>query len=497
MSKIFTTESLSLLRDEFKNYEALDDFLAKYKNETFDFRLVDLEDDSSYPVLNEEAVDQFYRSYKNNPKDEFSLAKILYEALPINSNQASNNLYWLYLNLDSFFSYIKERWIQKLDDDETEDDQGLKNDIERFFLSLEPSQNSLMKSPIAGLWWAIQLTVDETLADKYYYSKIFLSERNLRDKNIGSYQLIRDRKVLQAALDFYHKYKDAELDGRRIGSEAIAQQMIKTLNQIGGLTVLSYLEKDEVFEKLEAYKDTVFQRARKVQLGKKVSRKRIEEIKKKQEGFFAGEESIPKDPQKEPKNRIKGRAENKKQTKEKALKYFNLRTNGEYNLTGNAVKGFDYQMGIGKSCKNGYLLICYNESGYINRIKVSELFKKKRKLYQNGIYGGNTINRILLTEEKAIIGIIYHSNGSKYFKAFLTDQLKSNNGNVGLQGYKTMSDEYDTLEYLMLPIELETKLTRLIFKSFNATGKSFDNSTYKKEFAIINDYSDNVEYNLF
>lgn len=498
MSKIFTTESLSLLRDEFKNYEALDDFLAKYKNETFDFSLVDLEDDSSYPVLNEEAVDQFYRSYKNNPKDEFSLAKILYEALPINSNQASNNLYWLYLNLDSFFSYIKERWIQKLDDDETEDDQGLKNDIERFFLSLEPSQNSLMKSPIAGLWWAIQLTVDENLADKYYYSKIFLSERNLRDKNIGSYQLIRDRKVLQAALDFYHKYKDAELDGRRIGSEAIAQQMIKTLNQIGGLTVLSYLDKGEVFQKMEEFKDTIFQRARKVQLGKIRSRKRIEEIKSKQGELFSEDDSISNENEgKNDKGKEKEKSKENKQQKEKVLKYFNLRTNGEYNLTKTAVNDFDYKIRINKSFKDGYLLICYNESGYVNRVKISKLLKKQRKIYQNGIYGNNTINQILVTDVDAIIGVIYHNNGIKYFKAFLSNQLKSNNGNVGLQGYKTMSDNYDTIQYLVLPIDLKEDISRLIFKSFGASGKSFDNSNYKNEFTIINNYSNDIEFKLF
>jgi hypothetical protein len=113
MSKIVTTEGLSLLRDEFKNLENLDNFLDKYKGDTFDFTTVEIDENTDYPNIEKDVLNSFYSAYKSDPKDEFSLAKILYEALPLDANQASNNLYWLYLNLDSFFSYIKERWIQQ------------------------------------------------------------------------------------------------------------------------------------------------------------------------------------------------------------------------------------------------------------------------------------------------------------------------------------------------------------------------------------------------
>ncbi|ARV16639.1 DUF6339 family protein [Polaribacter sp. SA4-12] len=489
MAKIFTTESLSFLRDEFKNYIELEDFLRKYQNEAFDFSAIELVEDSDYPELLETKINEFYESFDNNPKDEFSLAKILYEGLQINENQASNNLFWLYLNLGPFFSFIKNRWIQKWN----ENDEKLRNDLERFLLSIEPSHNSLIKSPIAGLWWAIHLTIDHSLEDKYYYSKVFLSERNLRDKNIGSYQLIRDKKVLQAVLDFYNTYKNKELNGKRIGSEAIAQQMIKTLNQIGGLTVLSYLDKDEVFQKMEKFKETIFLRAREVQLGKKASRIRLEILRNNDKGNLINEASQPiiKTEQKEAKSIDK----NDKQ--EKVLKYFNLRNNGEYNLTNTKVDSFFFQTAIRKNFENGYLLICYNESGYINRIKISKLLQKQRELYQNGVYFENTVNRILTIPKRSILGIIYSQKGVKYFKAILSDQLKDNNGNVGLQGYKTMPFNYDTIEYIPLPINLEVELSRLIFKSFNASGKSFNNPNYKKEFKIINHFGDNTEFKLF
>lgn len=482
MSKLLTTESLSLLRDEFKNYEELEDFLAKYENEEFDFNSVRLEDNPDYPSFPEDKINDFNKIFKNNPKDEFSLAKILYEALPLNAAQASNNLYWLYLNLGPFFSYIKERWIQKWDEDVEE--VKLKNEIERFILSLEPSQNSLIKSPIAGLWWAIHLTIDESLDDKYYYSKIFLSERNLRDKNFGSYQLIRDGNVLQAVLDFYNEYKDTELEGKRIGSEAIAQQMMKTLNQIGGLTILSYLSKEEVYQKLIAYKDLIFRRAREVQLGKKESQQRLKVLR-------SGEDT-PKVTAAESTLKITAKKDTKP-SQGKTLKYFNLRDNGEYNLTDTKEPTFDYSVPINTNLKSGDLLLCYNEAGYINRVKISELLKKTRDLYKNGVYRGNTINTIKIIPSKAIIGIIFHVNGERYFKAILSDQLKEDNANVGLQGYKTLYSSYDKVEYIILPMSIEKDISKLIFKSLTSSGKAFSNSYYKKEFEIINSFAFNIQ----
>jgi hypothetical protein len=490
MSKLFTTESLSFLRDEFKNYDDLDLFLAKYQNEDFDFSNVELIDDNNYSSIAKASVNEFYNAFRDNPKDEFSLARILYESLKLDSSQASNNLYWLYLNFSSFFSYIKERWVQKLN----EDAELMTDEIEKFFLSLEPSQNSLLKSPIAGLWWAIHLTVDDSLEDKYYYSKIFMSERNLRDKNMGSYQLIRDKEVFEAVLDFYRMHKDAEFEGKRIGSEAIAQQTMKALNQIGGLTVLSYLTKAEVFEKMQQFKSTIFQRAREVQLDKKKSRIKMELQRNNEPEMTSKTEKSYNEDKEKPK--VLNEVHSAKVTG-KILKHFNLNKSGEYNLTDISTSTFDFSIPISDNFINGDLLMCYNESGYINRVQVSEILKKKRELYQNGIYQNNTIQSISTSKREALIGIIYYKEGAKYFKCHYTNQLKDNNGNVGLQGYKMMYEAYDKIEYITLPIELSISLDRLIFKSLGASGKLFSNPNYKKEFEIINSYLNKIDLRLF
>jgi len=158
---------------------------------------------------------------------------------------------------------------------------------------------------------------------------------------------------------------------------------------------------------------------------------------------------------------------------------------------------FDFSIRINDNFINGDLLICYNESGYINRVQISEVLKKKRDLYQNGIYSENTIHSIIPSKREAIIGIIYYKEGAKYFKSHYTNQLKDNNGNVGLQGYKTMYEAYDKIEYVTLPIELSTRLKKLLFKSLGASGKMFSNPNYKKEFEIINSYLNKIDLRLF
>lgn len=271
MSKRITTESLTLLRKNFR-----DDIETIISKDEFDITKIEIQN-VKYPTIKENNQSDFYNQFYLDSKNEFALAKIIYESLDLTEQQASDNLYWIYLNLNYFFKYIKERWVERENDD---DDEKLSKRFENFFLALRSSQNNLIKSPIAGLWWSIHLTLDVNHPKgKYYYSKIFLSERNLRDKNVGTYQLIRDRNTLFALLEFYDENKDAEYNGERIGSEAIAQQTSKMLNQIGALTLLSYLTKEEIKDKLETYKTVILKRAYKTKRAKATSRERIQQKK--------------------------------------------------------------------------------------------------------------------------------------------------------------------------------------------------------------------------
>jgi len=274
MSKIISIDSLTKLREKIRSKE---NYISEFNFDQLDFfnlNKLELLDAPEYPEINSEVINNFYDSFKNNPNDEFELARIIYEGIRIPRSLAANNQYWIYINLKYFSKYIKTRWIEKT----TNSDVDFLKNIEKYFLNLEPSQNSLIKSPIAGLWWAIELSLNPS-GTKYHFSKIFLSERNLRDKNIGTYRLIRNNDILLTLLGFYNIKKEAKIDNEKIGSEAIAQQMSKTLNQIGGLTVLSYLEYGKVLGLLEENEALILKRAKIVKDNKKKSAEKIQNNK--------------------------------------------------------------------------------------------------------------------------------------------------------------------------------------------------------------------------
>jgi hypothetical protein len=463
MSKVISTSGLTALRILIRN-NSEDIFNNElFKGDSFNFKDISLIDAHEYPGIDTEVLDKFYESYKNDPKNEFELAKILFEAIKIPRNLAANNQYWVYLNLKYFFKYIKHKWI----DIEKNDEDFNPTEIDKYFLAIESSQNSLIKSPIAGLWWSLALTVDESLEDKYYYSKIFLSDRNLRDKNLGTYKFVRDKNILTALLDFYSTYKNQKYNDKPIGSEAIAQQMSKTLNQIGGLIVLSYLTKEEIYKLLEENKDLIFSRAQIVQERKKISREKVKGEKNNQNTENLHTVSV-------------------------IIKYFNISNNGTYCLSDLPKNEYDFTQEIKKEEANADILFCYNESGNINRVKMDSILKKKNNYqYHNGIFIGNTINKIIISKnENDVIGILIEKDNKLFFKAHEVNRLKNNNYNIGSKGIKTVYETYVSIKYFIVDPNLKEVLKKLIFRDFSERPVEVNHNNYEAEWiALKNSYS--------
>lgn len=460
MSKLITIDSLTNLRRLFREKGEINPLIDSGFFTSHNDSIIQFIDAPDYPDLISNVVAEFYSTFESNPKNEFELAKIIYENIRINRAQAANNQYWVYVNLTYFRDFIKKRWIKINEEDQNEID-NIK--IDRYFLAVESSQNSLIKSPIAGLWWAIELTIDLSLEDPYYYSKIFLSDRNLRDKNMGTYKLIRHKYIFQAMLEFYEKYKNSLHESKRIGSEAIAQQLSKTINQIGGLTLLSYLSKDEISDKLEEYKDLILLRARNVQVRKVISREKIQSEKK---SLINSQINSP------------------------ISKYFNISSYGLYCLKDNPdSENFEFNIPIHEDEVEGFMMFCYNENGKINRVNIFSILQKKKEIYRNGIFLGNTINNIFnVNDENDIIGILITRNNEKYFKGHLVHTYKENNSNVGLSGYKSLYEEYDSVIYFRIPSNLHIEIKRLVPSSFTAKCTLLKNKYYQKEWDVLKRY---------
>jgi len=67
----------------------------------------------------------------------------------------------------------------------------------------------------------------------------------------------------------------------------------------------------------------------------------------------------------------------------------------------------------------------------------------------------------------------------------LTENI-STRTQLHLLGYKVIYNDFESIEYKILPLEIHNKISRLVFQSFTANGKPVDNKYYDLEWSIIN-----------
>jgi hypothetical protein len=148
----------------------------------------------------------------------------------------------------------------------------------------------------------------------------------------------------------------------------------------------------------------------------------------------------------------------------------------------------DYVIPIHEIHQTGFLLQCY-QSGHINKVHIHALLSRRiGKEYMNGSNKDGELVHIQAVDSEKIIGIYFNENGRRRFKAHLTEKI-STREQLHLQGYKVIYNEFERIEYKILPLEIHSDINRLVFQSFTANGKPIDNSYYESEWSIIKRHS--------
>ena len=170
---------------------------------------------------------------------------------------------------------------------------------------------------------------------------------------------------------------------------------------------------------------------------------------------------------------------------EEIVRYFNLYNNGNYILTDKMPLKADHVLEIKKKHSNGYLLQCY-DCGHINKVNISVLLSRKiDKEYMNGLNVNSGLTYLKIIDAEVIVGMFFNESGNKKFKAHLTENIPERDL-LHLQGYKVIYNEYENLEYKVLPLEIHKDINKLVFQSFAATGKSIHSAYYRQEFELLN-----------
>jgi hypothetical protein len=176
----------------------------------------------------------------------------------------------------------------------------------------------------------------------------------------------------------------------------------------------------------------------------------------------------------------------------KILRYFNLFEDNTYKLQEYSVANCLYSVPIYEKHENGFLLQCY-DNGHINKVHVKSILAKRLDYhYSTGKNPSAKLLYLKFIEEDAIIGIKIKKGRDKVFKAHKTENISSRDL-LQLQGYKVLYQDFDSIEYKILPKNILNDIKRLVFESFTASGKLTNNHYYESEWNIIKFFMPNLE----
>lgn len=170
------------------------------------------------------------------------------------------------------------------------------------------------------------------------------------------------------------------------------------------------------------------------------------------------------------------------------IRYLNLYKNGTYILSEKQVEKADYILPIRDSDTMGFLLQCY-ASGHINKVNISSLLSKRiDREYMNGLNTENELSLLTVIPTEKILGIYFRENGTKKFKAHLTENISARD-QLHLKGMKVMYNNFDSIQFKILPLSLKENLGTLLRSSFTANGAAVNNDYYSEVWKVLKSFN--------
>lgn len=162
---------------------------------------------------------------KNNDlENSIALFESLRNLIPV---LATEELFWSYLCHTTYYNYIQARWPLKK--------EGISSIKLRYFFEGGRARG-VARNGLSRLWWASYMTYDRNRSDPYELTRLLLNNQD-EFESIIDRSLTRNKNVLFALLIVL-----AETEHKREDFRAL----MRKLNRIGGVTVLSVLSIDEL-----------------------------------------------------------------------------------------------------------------------------------------------------------------------------------------------------------------------------------------------------------
>jgi len=173
-----------------------------------------------------------------NPDNDFETAVTIYKAFEnLEPIQASDERLWTYLSHVDLYSYMQKRWNAVYNGTAKNGNDYI---LEHWFLN-SSAQSSLLRHAIAGLWWAVYLSVDKTREEnkEYDLTKILFRQLDFPTRTLGTYKLGRHKEAVIGILEFIEENEVLF----KTGFESKTRFITKHLNVVGGVKPLAYFDR--------------------------------------------------------------------------------------------------------------------------------------------------------------------------------------------------------------------------------------------------------------
>lgn len=183
---------------------------------------------------------------KMNPDNLLESAIALFEAYKDLTPLAASKIeLWAYLSHVDLFDFM-----QKLYPVVTEGSADAKFIQDRWFRS---SQGAI-RSSLAGLWWSVYCSVDESREDKYELTRMFFQNDNIRTHYFGPSTIFRHREAVIGILEFL--VENPDISSVHFNSRCI--YIAQYFNRLGAVKQLAYMDrfffKEELMKKRDILK---------------------------------------------------------------------------------------------------------------------------------------------------------------------------------------------------------------------------------------------------
>ena len=187
----------------------------------------------------------------SDKSQDFQAATTLYESFrELRPVVASEKPFWIYLGHADLYPYMHKRF---------------QNDVTRL-LQKDPTKPSVIlnrwffprefvRNHLAGMWWDVKCTIDETDSDPYIYTRTLFKYYDMRSMNFANYKMFRNKAQVKGILKCIGEHPEV-FDGNW---QIRIRHVTKYFNRLGATKQLIALPWEFFYNTVDSLLDEVSQ----------------------------------------------------------------------------------------------------------------------------------------------------------------------------------------------------------------------------------------------